>query len=272
MKNLSSGQFFGNTTKTILLEGITLTDTEYTHDKVDWHYHENAYFTFILQGCVIEGNKKEIYHCPAGSLLFHNWQDAHYNIKPPGFTRGFHVELDLGWFTAIQPGFSVAEGSMNLLNPELKILMYKIFKETKLGDNNQQLNISALLADLFGGISGTEEIFGRKVPVWVRQIREVLNDNPLTAWTLQELAHAVAIHPVHLSRGFVKYFNCTLGEYIRAVKIERALAMLPEKKYTLTEIALACGFADQSHFIRTFKDQCDTRPSHYRKFLLDRTC
>ncbi|HMI04552.1 MAG TPA: helix-turn-helix transcriptional regulator [Pedobacter sp.] len=272
MKNLSTGQFFGDTTKTIHLDGITLTDTEYTHDKVDWHYHENAYFTFILQGCVIEGNKKEIYHCPAGSLLFHNWQDAHYNIKPPGFTRGFQIELHPSWFNSLQLDFSSTEGSRNLLNPELKILMYKIFKETKFEGSNQQLNINALLADLFGRIAVTEETFSRKIPAWVRQIREILNDSPLTNWTLRGLAHTLAIHPVHLSRGFSKYFNCTLGEYIRTIKIERSMGMLTEEKYSLTEIALACGFADQSHFIRTFKELNDIRPALYRKLLLNRPC
>lgn len=59
MKQSQTGEFYGQTNKTINLEGITLTDTVYTLDKVDWHYHENAYFTFILQGNVIEGNKKK---------------------------------------------------------------------------------------------------------------------------------------------------------------------------------------------------------------------
>ena len=68
MNLLQTGQFHGQTNKTIHLNGITLTDTEYTLPKVAWHYHENAYFTFILQGNVIEGNKKEIYNC---DLLFY---------------------------------------------------------------------------------------------------------------------------------------------------------------------------------------------------------
>lgn len=59
MVKLTNGQFFGQTNDTTYLNGVTLTDTEYTHEKVDWHYHENAYFTLILEGRVIEGNKKE---------------------------------------------------------------------------------------------------------------------------------------------------------------------------------------------------------------------
>lgn len=46
----------------------------------------------------MEGNKKEIYNCPAGSLLFHNWQEPHYNIKPAGYTRGFQIKLKNTWF------------------------------------------------------------------------------------------------------------------------------------------------------------------------------
>jgi AraC family transcriptional regulator len=97
MDNLKTGQFFGTTNETIHLTGITLTDTEYTHDKVDWHYHENSYFTFILNGKLVEGNKKETHTCESGGLIFHNWQEPHYNIKPKGYTRGFHIELKTQW-------------------------------------------------------------------------------------------------------------------------------------------------------------------------------
>ena len=117
MKKLLTGQFYGQTNQTIYLDGITLTDTEYTHDKVDWHYHENAYFTFILQGNVIEGNKKEVYNCSEGSLLFHNWQEPHYNIKPTGFTRGFQIELEQKWIDA----FAFDLNNLQLLSSDVEL-------------------------------------------------------------------------------------------------------------------------------------------------------
>src|SRR3954469_11030740 len=120
MKESRKGEFYGQTNTTINLDGITLTDTVYTHDKVDWHYHENAYFTFILQGNVIEGNKNEIYNCSAGSLLFHNWQEPHYNIKPEGFTRGFHIELEKSWFTDLDFSTTGLQGSINIADPDVK--------------------------------------------------------------------------------------------------------------------------------------------------------
>ena len=145
MKYLPTGQFYGQTNETICLDGITLTDTEYTHDKVDWHYHENPYFTFILQGNVIEGNKKEFYNCSAGTLLFHNWQEPHYNIKPKGFTRGFHIELELNWIDTFAFDLNNLQGNIHISNPDLKLLLHKIFKETKLNDSTTALSIQSLL-------------------------------------------------------------------------------------------------------------------------------
>ena len=93
MNSLRNGEYFGETNQIINFEGLTITDTEYTHPYVDWHYHENAYFTFLLQGNMTEGNKRETYGCSAGTLLYHHWEDPHYNIKPDVFTRGFHIEI-----------------------------------------------------------------------------------------------------------------------------------------------------------------------------------
>jgi cupin superfamily acireductone dioxygenase involved in methionine salvage len=58
MNTLRNGEYFGKTNDIVTIEELTITDTEYTHPYVDWHYHENAYFTFLLQGNMIEGNKK----------------------------------------------------------------------------------------------------------------------------------------------------------------------------------------------------------------------
>lgn len=268
MKLLQTGQFHGQTNNTVFLNGLTLTDTEYTHDKVDWHYHQNAYFTFILQGKVIEGNKKEVYNCSAGDLLFHNWQEPHYNIKPAGFTRGFHIELQENWLQNLHFSLGDLTGNMNIQNPELKLLLYKIFKETKMNDETSQLSIESLLLQVLEQIIQDDEIPVKKNPTWVTKIREMLNETFSEKLTLLELAMGVGIHPAHLSRDFPKYFQCTIGNYIRKLKIQKSLILLPQKNISLSAIAFECGFADQSHFIRCFKDIVGIAPFTYRKLIL----
>jgi AraC family transcriptional regulator len=267
MVTLAKGQFYGQTNITTEICGITLTDTEYTHERVDWHYHENAYFTLILDGRMMEGNKKEVYQCPRGTLLFHNWQDAHYNIKPAGFTRGFHIEIDQGWCNAQEMNFNVLQGSSKLSHPNTTIGAYNIFKESKINDGNSQLAIQVLLINLLSQISGTYEKKYLESPGWVIKIRDLLNDMPTEEWTLTALAKALEIHPVHLSRGFPKYFGANLGDYIRTIKVQRALSMLAASNLSLTDIAYDCGFADQSHFIRCFKAVNQLKPAQFRKIF-----
>jgi len=268
MNHLQKGQFYGETNTTIHQEGITLTDTVYTHDKVDWHYHEHAYFTFILQGNVTEGNKKEVYNCSPGSLLFHNWQEPHYNIKPEGFTRGFHIEIEQQWFDALHFNADGIQGSSNLANPDLKFLFYKLFAETKINDASSTLSIQGLLLQTLSQMVRNEQYSISKKPAWVYSINEILNEQFTDALTLEYLSAATGIHPVHLSREFPKYFNCSFGEYIRKLKTERSLSLLANKRIDLTAIAYECGFADQSHFTRCFKAINGITPSTYRRLLL----
>ncbi|WP_428070087.1 helix-turn-helix transcriptional regulator [Chryseobacterium gambrini] len=265
MKNLRHGEFFGQTHKTLHFDGLTITDTEYTHPFVDWHYHENPYFTFLLQGNMTEGNKKEIYDCSAGTLLYHHWEDAHYNIKPDIFTRGFHIEITEKWFEKFQLSKDNVEGSFNIRIPDLKLLTYQIFKETKLNDISVELTINQLLLNIFSQLSHQKD-HSQKKPIWVKHIDEILHENFTEKLSLTELSKTLNIHPMHLSRDFQKYFQCNLGEYVRKLKVEKSLKILNDFE-SLSEVALECGFSDQSHFIRCFKENIGITPLKYRKIL-----
>jgi len=269
MKLSKTGQFYGMTNETIHLDGITLTDTEYSQDRVPWHFHENNYFTFILEGGMTEGNKKEVYECAAGDLLFHNWQDAHYNIASGRFTRGFHVELGTEWFASFDMINNITEGSIDISNPRVKTLMYNIFKEMKQAGDTGQLSIDALLLEIFVLLGKKKGTVVKKKPKWVSTIREILHETP-DNWQLADLAKTLNVHPAHLSRDFSKYFDTTLGNYIRSIKVQRALTLLPNRELSLTDISFECGFADQSHFIRSFRSYYHVTPLFYRKLMLKR--
>lgn len=219
MKNLRNGEFFGQTNETLHFGGVTITDTEYTHPFVDWHYHENPYFTFLLQGNMTEGNKKEVYDCTAGTLLYHHWQDSHYNTKPDVFTRGFHIEISEDWFEKFQLLKDKTEGSFNIKNPAVKLLMYRIFNETKSIDSSFEISVDQTLLNIFHEIAGSKNN-KEKNPHWVKQIDEILHEAFKEKLNLSDLAKIVNIHPIHLSRDFPKYFHCTLGEYLRKLKVE----------------------------------------------------
>jgi AraC family transcriptional regulator len=69
---------------------------------------------------------------------------------------------------------------------------------------------------------------------------------------------------VQISRQFHHHFGCTVSEYIRRVRIARAQSLLSRRDLELAEIALACGFSDQSHFTTAFRKLTGMPPRRYR--------
>ncbi len=76
---------------------------------------------------MLEVNKSRAYECSAGTLLYHHWQDAHYNVKGKGYVQGFHVELDAGFFQQYGLPAAPAEGSSRLDDPLIKTLFRKLY-------------------------------------------------------------------------------------------------------------------------------------------------
>jgi AraC family transcriptional regulator len=64
---------------------------------------------------------------------------------------------------------------------------------------------------------------------------------------------------------FRQHFHQTIGDHHRQLRVEFACKQLATGCMSLAEIALAAGFADQSHFAPVFKRQLDMTPGTYRK-------
>lgn len=251
MNKLTQGEFYGTHYEKLVLDNCVITDTEYTHSKVDWHYHENPYFTYLLEGKLFESNKKESYYLDAGSLLFHNWQDAHYNIKPPQYTRGFHIELNADWFNNYDINTANFEGSFSVKSPLTKQLMNTIFVESKIKDSYSNPSIESLIINVFNSLKASEKPNSQR-PLWVKKLNELIHEENAD-FSLNNLSNILQVHPTHLSRDFSKYFGTSLGNYIRLTKVNKAFRLIVSGKHSMTEICYQCGFFDQSHFIRTFK-------------------
>ena len=139
--------------------------------------------------------------------------------------------------------------------------LLKILKEHYWQDQHSRIAVEQLCINLVSAGIGPCESY----PDWARKITGLLHDGWDHPWSLAEFSAELDIHPVTLSKYFSKYFNCTLGDYIRRIKIDRALALIRENRQTLTGIAHQCGFTDQSHFIRTFTHFTGMLPKEYRK-------
>ena len=108
----------------------------------------------------------------------------------------------------------------------------------------------------------------KKIPAWAKELKEMMQDQIDTNLnlSLEQASKELSINPAYLSREFSKYFeNMSFGEYLRKMRIEKAIELIQTTNYSLTEIAYLTGFSDQSHFTRIFKKLNGKGPLAYKK-------
>jgi AraC-like DNA-binding protein len=116
-----------------------------------------------------------------------------------------------------------------------------------------------------------EQLKSKKIPGWAKELKDMLQDQIDTnvVLSLQQASQELEINPAYLSRKFSKYFDdLSFGDYVRKMRIDKAISFMNTTEYSLTEIAYLTGFSDQSHFTRIFKKQTGQTPTAYKKNML----
>jgi AraC-like DNA-binding protein len=81
--------------------------------------------------------------------------------------------------------------------------------------------------------------------------------------SLADLANLAGVSRFHFARQFRVSTGESPMEYRRRMRIERAKRILAQQSATIAEVAIRLGFADQSHFTRTFRRMVGVSPGHY---------
>jgi AraC family transcriptional regulator len=151
------------------------------------------------------------------------------------------------------------------------LLARRLYKEFTLMDGISPLVVEGLMLEMIGE-TVRHSVYNSRTganlaPQWLRQARDSLHARFTERLTLTELARDVGVHPVHLAQAFHKSYQCTVGDYVRQLRIEYARRELAASETPIIQIALAAGFCDQSHFTRTFKRVVGVAPSQYRESI-----
>jgi AraC family transcriptional regulator len=103
----------------------------------------------------------------------------------------------------------------------------------------------------------------RTPPRWLVSAHDAALDRCTENLTLATLARDAGVHPTHFARAFRAAYHCSLGEFVRRARIERACEQLGRGDVSLARVANELGFYDQSHFARTFKRAVGITPSQF---------
>ena len=101
-------------------------------------------------------------------------------------------------------------------------------------------------------------------PRALRSVREFIEAHLEENISIQALAATAGLSMYHFARAFKQSEGVTPHHYLMRRRVRRAQDLLATTDLPLSEIALASGFADQSHCARRFREHVGVTPSSYR--------
>jgi AraC-like DNA-binding protein len=107
-------------------------------------------------------------------------------------------------------------------------------------------------------------IRGGLPPRALRRVRQFIETHLEENISIQTLATLAGLSKYHFARAFKQSEAMTPHGYLVQCRVRRAQDLLAATDLPLSEIALASGFADQSHCARRFREHVGVTPSSYR--------
>ena len=83
--------------------------------------------------------------------------------------------------------------------------------------------------------------------------------------TVKDICAAVGYSKSTVLTAFKKEFSVTVNSYLNTLRLERAKKMLDNENVSVNEVALGCGFSDQSYFSKVFSQAYGITPTEYRR-------
>jgi AraC-like DNA-binding protein len=104
-------------------------------------------------------------------------------------------------------------------------------------------------------------------PAAMRRVRDHIDTHLSHSIELVELSEIAGLSVFHFARQFKHSEGVTPHHYLVSRRVERARELLAETNLSLSEIAFAVGFADQSHLTRHFRQIVRMTPGQFRRSL-----
>ena len=114
------------------------------------------------------------------------------------------------------------------------------------------------------GTDGCRDIRGGLTGANLRKIADYVDANLGGTITLKEMSGLAGLSSRHFIRAFSESTGETPHQYVIAKRIEKAKALLCNRRQSVTEIGLAVGFSHSQHFATKFKKHTGVTPSDYR--------
>jgi AraC family transcriptional regulator len=248
--------------------GVVLSEVQYP-TAIRWklHTHGRAFFALLLDGHYAESYRNWSWTYQPFTMGFHPEGMSHADECGVDNSRFFLIELEKTWVERLREYSPACSIEPRVCDARTGLLAARLFRESK----RQTLQLPLLMEGLVLEILATmvpDSVSERKKPRWVAKVHEILQQEFSQKHTLEEIARRLDLHPVYLTRAFRKFTGESPGQCLNRVRVRNAIDRLANTEMSITEIALATGFSDQSHLTRALKQQTGVTPAAFRASLI----
>ena len=246
--------------------GFILTETKHQPvTKLARHSHQQPNIVCVIGGSFTETISSRTYECGAHSLLIKLDGETHSNLYGKAGAHSLIIELQpqrLRGLGCLSNAFGEVTHSQA---GALFALVMQLRRELRTADAVARLAVEGLVLELIARFirrshRKEQTIEARRL----REARDFIHAHFNQQVSLSGVAEFVGMHPAHLARMFRRHYRCTVGEYIRRLRLDRAAQLITRTDEPLAEIAASVGFYDQSHFTHAFKLHAGMTPAEYR--------
>jgi AraC family transcriptional regulator len=130
------------------------------------------------------------------------------------------------------------------------------------------LAVGIHVAQTYGGMRPLSPPIRGGLAAWqARRAKEILSANLDARLPLKEVARECGLSVSHFSRAFRHSMGVAPHDWLLTRRVDAAKEKLRDNRLTLSDVALACGFADQSHLTRVFTSKVGISPGAWRRAL-----
>ncbi len=253
---------FGTLLRRVELSASVLTATAYPPRlRLTTHTHTGAFLLFVRDGGFVEryGQSSERYD--RFTCIYRPAYDEHANEFDDGGAVLTAIDLSPAWVNRLtEAGF--AGKRFRVRSPFVDQFGDRLDAELAAPDSMSEMVIESLAMEV---IVFASRLAGKSErSVWADRARRLIEEEFASPLSLGAIASAVGVHPVHLARQFRASQGCTVGEYIRRVRVGFARRQLVMTGKPIAEIAFSSGFSDHAQLTKTFKRVTGQAPSAYR--------
>ena len=257
----------GRDEATLQVRGFRIAETLYPEKwESGRRFQEKARLVYVLEGQYAEsydGGAKVL--CSAGSMRFTPAGHAHSNVFDAE-TRCLTIEIEPEMMVRVEQHTHAMDRPGEVEGPVAAWLAERLYEEFRGRDESSMVSLQGILLELLAETARRAGMGpARTVPGWLQRAREYVEANFLRTLSLAEIARVAHVNRVHLARQFRSYFSTSVGEFIRLKRVEQACKLVSTTSDPLAEIAIDCGFSDQSHFSTTFRRHMGLTPARFRE-------